>query len=114
LPCPYAERRGPLVYCRAAGRPVNPLAFPCLTNRYEACRYYREAEARAAGEEARAPQPPGRGRGPAGARRTRGLTRAGEPASNCRECVFYIKSISYCTLLGVEVSDPDDPPCAEA
>jgi len=131
LPCPYAERRGALVYCRARGGPVNPLAFPCLTERYQNCRFYREAEARKkaekeappteaapreapaapaapkAREEAGGAQPK-----PAPAPATRGLTADGRPARSCRECIFYSESLSRCLLLGVKVDDPDRPPCA--
>ncbi len=126
MPCPYAERRGAVVYCRAAGKPVNPLAFPCLTNRYTKCKYYRQAQQRA--EQAIVPERPAEAApklapeeapaaGPAPAPQsaapaTRGLTKEGTPARNCLECVFYVKTISYCTLLGVDVKDPNKPPCA--
>ena len=125
MPCPYAERRGAIVYCRAAGKPVNPLAFPCLTNRYTKCKYYRQAQEQ---EQARAPKPQSEAAprpapqeapaaSPASAPQaatpaTRGLTKEGTPARNCLECVFYVKTISYCTLLGVDVKDPNKPPCA--
>ena len=51
MPCPYAERKGPAVYCRLIGKKVNPLAFPCLTDKYEKCRYYRRHAAEAKREE---------------------------------------------------------------
>ena len=151
MPCPYAERRGAIVYCKAAGKPVNPLAFPCLTNRYQRCRYYREAQARKAKapEEATPPpreaaepaaqpvkpQPPPTqtpaaprapaeapatageaqaGQAPAPERpRIRGLTADGRPARNCLECIFYSEALGRCLLLGVNVEDPYNPPCAQ-
>ncbi|MEB2836305.1 MAG: hypothetical protein GSR80_001120 [Desulfurococcales archaeon] len=153
MPCPYAERRGAIVYCKAAGKPVNPLAFPCLTNRYQRCRYYREAEARKARAAEEAAPPPSEAAKPAAqpvqapaveappaapqaqaeapatageageARaeqapaperpRIRGLTADGRPARNCLECIFYSEALGRCLLLGVNVEDPYNPPCAQ-
>jgi len=133
MPCPYAEKRGAIVFCKAIGGPVNPLAFPCLTGRYEMCRYYREAKAREA--EAKAVEIQSRAvravtseaptreevervagtkaatAGPAPT--TRGLTVDGRPARNCLECVFYSEATKSCLLLGVKVEDPNNPPCAQ-
>jgi hypothetical protein len=132
MPCPYAEKRGALVFCRATGKLVNPLAFPCLTDRYETCRFYKEAKAREAKEEkAKAKVPPstehpvasraGEAERPSesvAARQqtlaTRGLTADGRPARNCLECVFYSEATKTCLLLGVKVEDPNNPPCARS
>lgn len=119
MPCPYAERRGALIYCKASGKTVNPLTFPCLSDRYTACRYYKEARAKAgeaAGKPTAAaapraaparveerPQPP---------RGVMGVRRDGSPPSACSECVFYVKTRSWCLLLGEKVEDPQRPPCA--
>jgi len=109
VPCPYAERRGAAVYCRAAGRKVNPLAFPCLTDRYERCRYYKPpGEAGARGREAEeAARPRERGEP-----ETLGLTLDGRRPRSCRECIYYGSRTGVCLLLGVTVEDPERPPCA--
>lgn len=64
--CPYGERRGAAVYCKAAGRMVNPLVMPCRSPNYVRCRFYREArrkgrEERAGYREEAAAAPGGRG-----------------------------------------------------
>lgn len=57
--CPFAKRAGPLVICNAVNRKVNPLVFPCFSDRYQTCRNYpREAKERAEAVEAR-PAAPG-------------------------------------------------------
>jgi len=125
MPCPYAEKRGVVVYCKAIGKPVNPLAYPCLTERYRTCRFYLEAEARkaaarrearqpaeAAGAGATIPQRPRVVEAPRQVIETRGLTVDGKPARNCLECVFYSDASKLCLLLGVKVEDPNNPPCA--
>ncbi len=55
MPCPYAERRGAVVFCRAVNRVVNPFVMPCLSERYTRCRFFQEAQKKAA---AAAPAPP--------------------------------------------------------
>jgi len=135
LPCPYAEKKGPVVYCKLIGKKVNPLAFPCLTNRYERCKYYRQRAQAAkppASESTTPPQPsqqaapqppppPATVRAgapqarPAGQARgeTKGLTLDGRRPSNCLECIYYGAKTKTCLLLGVTVEDPYDPPCAK-
>ncbi len=41
--CPYAERRGFIVYCKLIGRHVNPLTRPCISGDYTKCPDYRQA-----------------------------------------------------------------------
>jgi len=107
--CPYAERRGPAVYCKAAGRKVNPLAFPCLTDKYQKCRFYRAPQATP-----QTPQPPRQEARPARPRRgVKGSTIDGRVPVDCTECVYYGSRTGTCILLGVTVRDPRDPPCAE-
>lgn len=139
--CPYAERKGPIVICGVTGKKVNPLAYPCLTDKYEKCKYYRQAqeakkpekamverEAKPAAppkpqlapappaREASGPQGPGLGRIKARkralARETKGLTLDGRKPTNCLECIYYGSKTQTCLLLGVEIKDPYDPPCA--
>ncbi len=50
MPCPYAEKRGAVVFCKAINKIVNPFVMPCLSNRYTRCKYYRAAEERKAAE----------------------------------------------------------------
>ncbi len=153
MPCPYAKRRGAVIYCEAAKKIVNPLTHPCLSrSRYTRCKYYRAAqearETRAEEKPAQAqtsaaapppatsppkPQPasaipstareerppaPPASKPPEPAKpvapRTRGLTLDGRPARNCLECIYYGRKTSICLLLGVEVRDPNRPPCAES
>jgi hypothetical protein len=132
LVCPYAERRGPLIYCKAAGKVVNPLAFPCRSkDKYVNCIYYRQAQQKKATEQGVQPQKPettgekplqpppqpakstseeGEIEQPA----TKGITIDGRPARNCLECIYYGERTKICLLLGVEVKDPYNPPCREA
>lgn len=42
--CPYGEKRGAAVYCKASGKVVNPLVMPCGSPNYVKCRFYREAK----------------------------------------------------------------------
>ncbi|MEB3846835.1 MAG: hypothetical protein GSR74_02530 [Desulfurococcales archaeon] len=135
MPCPYAEKKGPIVYCKLTGKKVNPLAFPCLTNKYTRCKYYRKAseekrveekfkaeERPAAPQEARKPvahQPPplqptttSPHRTPV-RRETKGMTIDGRKPSNCLECIYYGEKTRTCLLLGITVKDPYDPPCAK-
>ncbi len=42
MPCPFAERKGALVYCKLAKKKVNPLAYPCLGNKYVRCKIYKK------------------------------------------------------------------------
>lgn len=117
MPCPYAERKGTLVVCKIRGAPVNPLAYPCLGEKYPNCpiyaRWAKEAPAleaketkpvAATGETAVAPAPPSR-------RGALGLTRAGEKPGKCGECVFYSKTRRWCFVLGTTISNPTVPPC---
>ena len=140
MACPYAEKRGGAVYCKLIGRKVNPLAYPCLSNKYEKCKIYRKHASQAGeerppqavtagrpfpprvGVEIAKPAGPERTAAPAmptatpsrgGTGRTRGLTLEGKPASNCLECIYYGRNTGICLLLGVEVRDPYDPPCAK-
>ncbi len=141
MPCPYAEKKGPIVICKVTGKKVNPLAFPCLTNRYTRCKYYREAESKKAKPEVkpRAPieQPsiappasvPSIKREETRASRTiepvketvhvkgrgevKGLTLDGRKPRNCLECIYYGSKTKTCLLLGVTIKDPYDPPCAK-
>ncbi len=46
MTCPYAERKGFIVYCRLTGKHVNPLTRPCLSGDYTRCPDYREYLAR--------------------------------------------------------------------
>ncbi len=128
MPCPYAERKGPAVYCRLIGRKVNPLAFPCLTDKYEKCRYYRRHAAEAKREEKpsaaqaaprreaiQAPPRPVAAPSPApGGRRgeVKGLTLDGRKPRTCLECIYYGTKTRTCLLLGIPVDNPEDPPCA--
>ncbi|MCE4627889.1 MAG: hypothetical protein F7C34_01895 [Desulfurococcales archaeon] len=138
MPCPYAERRGPVIYCKAIGKAVSPLTHPCLSkNRYTKCKYYRAAEAKKAEKpsakaqpaeparpprEAEAPQPsmeatppqPAIARSDTSTRKTRGTTLDGRPARTCLECIYYGSRTKMCLLLGIEVKDPLRPPCAES
>ncbi len=112
--CPQAERRDAAVYCRVLGRTVNPLAFPCMTARYERCRYYKPVEAPAAAEEkaaelARAARAEGVAAEPTA--EGLGLTAEGARAENCSECVFYGTLSKLCFLLNKPVYDPLEPPC---
>ena len=131
MPCPYAERRGVSIYCKAAGRKVNPLAFPCLTNRYKRCRYYREPEPEKPQEQkepAKAETRPARKQpqvtiptleypsvtpraSPRG--EVKGITIDGRKPRDCTECIYYGARTRTCLLLGVTVQDPRDPPCAK-
>lgn len=147
MPCPYAERRGPVIYCKAIGKAVSPLTHPCLSkDRYKKCKYYRAAEskkkpvekpAEPATREASPPRPveppriearaestaetgkppaqlqaPAAGKG--GAPKTLGITLDGKPARTCLECIYYGSRTKVCLLLGIEVKDPFNPPCAES
>lgn len=164
MPCPYAERKGALVYCRLAKKKVNPLAYPCLGNKYKKCKIYKKYAGK---EEVSTPPPPPEAeqvpqtpqtappprveaeakpseappipepvpttkleipkieveipkievsqptKESSGTVRTRGLTLDGKPARNCLECIYYGKNTRICLLLGVEVKNPLDPPCAK-
>ncbi len=113
--CPHAERRDAAIYCRVLGRVVNPLAFPCMTTRYERCRNYKPVEVPArAGEEraaelARAAQAEGVVAEPTA--EGLGLTAEGARAESCSECVFYGSLSKLCFLLSRPVGDPLEPPC---
>ncbi|MCE4619628.1 MAG: hypothetical protein F7C33_01245 [Desulfurococcales archaeon] len=137
MPCPYAEKKGPIVYCKLTGKKVNPLAFPCLTNKYTKCKYYRKAseekqaekkvekeEKQPAPPETQIPAPlrpapspqPSTSTKPAEApvrAETKGMTLDGRRPSNCLECIYYGAKTHTCLLLGITVKDPYDPPCAK-
>ena len=126
MPCPYAERRGALVLCKVKGKTVNPIAYPCLGTKYEACPYYRQAQqAKPREEKAEKPGPrpspprearpkpqPARAAQEARQRGLLGLTRLGGLPSTCEECVFYVKARAWCLVLGARVESPGAPPCA--
>jgi hypothetical protein len=142
LTCPFAKRVGPLVTCTAANKKVNPLVFPCFSDRYQFCRFYpREAEAEAEPlqEEARVEEAPvveeerpvaqaaeeaaetveaeeeavEAEEKPAPTRRGLGITIEGRPAENCLECLYYGAQARVCLKLGIDVKDPRRPPCFE-
>lgn len=126
--CPYAERKGPIVICGVTGSKVNPIAFPCLTDRYQRCKYYKRAGEEKAVEERREEKPPApkparpeampvvkpsprekplaKGRG-----ETKGITIDGRRPFTCLECMYYGEKTKTCLLLSVEVTNPYDPPC---
>ncbi len=137
MPCPYAEKKGPIVFCKAIKKNVSPFSYPCLTkDKWKRCRHYREAEKRKALEKpaAQASQPEIPTPTPAAtpvARsettepaqkvqverrevRTKGIRLDGSPARHCLECIYYGSKTRTCLLLGVEVKDPYDPPCAKS
>ncbi len=41
MTCPYAERKGFIVYCKLTGRYVNPLTRPCISGDYTKCPEYQ-------------------------------------------------------------------------
>ncbi len=43
MTCPYAERRGFIVYCKLTKRFVNPLTRPCISGDYTRCPEYQKA-----------------------------------------------------------------------
>jgi len=102
--CPYAEKKGAAVYCRAAGRKVNPLAFPCFTDRYEKCRYYKQARASEAPRREEEARPK---------RRLKGITKDLRQPRDCTECIYYGVRTGTCLLLKIPIPDPKNPPCAE-
>ncbi len=141
MACPFAKRTGPLVFCTAAERKVNPLVFPCFSERYKACRFYpgeeekpvtepviereeteaEEVEEEERREEALTEEPAARE--PATiieekgeertVRRGLGIRIDGKPAENCLECLYYGAQAKACLKLGVDVKDPYKPPCFE-
>ncbi len=118
MPCPYAERKGTLVVCKVRGTPVNPLAYPCLGEKYANCPIYAKAERETAIEEAKEAKPaapvtpaPTTAPSPPTRRGSLGMTRAGEKPGECGECVFYSKSRRWCFILGTSVNNPALPPC---
>lgn len=127
MPCPYAEKKGMVVFCKAINQKVNPLSYPCLTDRYDKCAHYRKAEEAKAKTPAAAappaqPQPPPTAQPPPAQKApplqptllsgsTRGLTLQGTRPVRCLECVYYGSKTGICLLLGVEVKNPYDPPC---
>ena len=128
MPCPYAERRGALVYCKVSGKTVNPIAYPCLGTKYDACPYYRQARQKAEAEEAKPAakpeaKPAAREARPPTARAARprrasvgirGLTRLGGLPDSCLECIFYAKGKAWCLILGSRVENAEEPPCSKA
>ena len=120
MPCPYAEKRGAVVFCTLIGKKVNPLTHPCLSKKYTKCRYYQQyAERKVAEESIRAQEVAASSRSeesaaekPPAPRKTRGLKLDGSPAYNCLECIYYGEHTKTCLLLGVEVKDPYNPPCS--
>ena len=146
MPCPYAEKKGPIVICKVLGKKVNPLAHPCLTNRYTKCKYYKKAiEKEKKLEEAvpttepykekimkeitlpaRQEKSPKIEASPYSSltistskpistekRETKGMTLDGRKPTNCLECIYYGSKTKTCILLGVQIKDPYDPPCAK-
>ncbi|MEB3764612.1 MAG: hypothetical protein GSR77_00370 [Desulfurococcales archaeon] len=111
MACPYAERQGAAVYCKLLKKRVNPLAYPCLSKKYEKCKVYQE-RGKQAQETERQEQPIQaivQAQRPEQARRT-GIRLDGSPARHCRECIYYGRT-GVCLLLGVEIKDPNRPPC---
>jgi len=129
LACPYAERKGPIVICQLTGKKVNPISYPCLTDRYQRCKFYKEARAPEARPVSKpeqvvekkiepiltvkpTPKPTVTTRRKEGIN-TKGLTLYGGKPSNCTECIYYGAKTSTCLLLSIEIKDPYDPPCAK-
>ena len=142
MACPYAEKKGPIVICKVIGKKVNPLAFPCLTNKYQKCKYYKEAQAkkekpvekptaktvirevkpeplktevRVTREKAGTTPPPTTSReGSVEVKgEVKGITLDGRKPRNCLECIYYGSKTKTCLLLGITIEDPYDPPCAK-
>ena len=122
--CPFAKRAGPLVFCEAVKRKVNPLAFPCFSERYATCRHYPQQpmekpiiEERVEEEEKPGPEEVRREEAIAEerpvTRRGLGIRIDGKPAENCLECLYYGAHAKVCLKLGVDIKDPYKPPCFE-
>ncbi|MEB3788327.1 MAG: hypothetical protein GSR72_00345 [Desulfurococcales archaeon] len=111
MACPYAERQGAAVYCKVLRKRVNPLAYPCLSKKYEKCKVYQEKEKYLQETEPReqAEQVTVQAQRPRQERRI-GIRLDGSPARHCRECIYYGRT-GVCLLLGVEIKDPNNPPC---
>ncbi len=106
--CPFAEKKGAAVYCKILGKRVNPLAYPCLSKKYEKCKIYQEHKKHV---EERAKEVKVEEAAPI-SKKAKGIRLDGSPARNCRECIYYGKT-GVCLLLGIEVEDPDNPPCMQ-
>ncbi|MCE4619202.1 MAG: hypothetical protein F7C37_07180 [Desulfurococcales archaeon] len=111
MACPFAARQGAAVYCKLLKKRVNPLAYPCLSKKYEKCKVYQERGKQAQEKESQEQekQVTAQVQRPKQARR-KGLRLDGSPARHCRECIYYGKT-GVCLLLGVEIKDPNNPPC---
>jgi len=107
MPCPYAERRGSLVFCKILGKPVNPLVYPCLSNKYKSCKHYKEP---VKAEEKKAPPAPKPETTPPSLTGV-GVTKDGGIPRTCRECVFYSEHLGFCFLLNTKIEDPEKPLC---
>jgi len=112
--CPFAERRGAIVYCRVLRKRVNPLAYPCLSKKYEKCKIYQEqrkfTEERTK-ELEKTEKTVSSAPIETELRRKRiGIRLDGSPARTCKECIYYGRT-GLCLLLGIEVKDPNNPPC---
>lgn len=117
MPCPYAERKGTLVVCKVRGAPVNPLAYPCLGEKYPNCPIFARAAKEAPAAEAREAKPIATAGeaaampAPVSRRGLLGLTQSGDKPSECGQCVFYSKTRRWCFILGATVGNPATPPC---
>jgi len=129
LACPYAERKGPIVVCQVIGKKVNPISYPCLTDRYQRCKFYKKARAPEVRPASKPEQVIEKKIEPiltvkptpkptvATPRRetisTKGLTLYGGKPSNCTECIYYGAKTNTCLLLSIEITNPHDPPCTK-
>ncbi len=115
MPCPYAQRKGPVVICQVTKKKVNPLAAPCLTNRYIRCKFYVQAvkseEKRKANEIMKAEEKAEVAKAKKG--EIKGLTKDGKRPKDCTECVYYSPAAKMCLLLKTPVSNPKEPPCTK-
>ncbi len=101
--CPYAKKRGPVVYCEIQKKRVSPLKYPCLTDKWHECEVIKKVKRAEEGIQEVEVQMKESDEKPEIQSQLEKFT--------CLQCPFYSKLTGKCVKYKIKVENPEEPPC---
>lgn len=102
--CPYARKRGPVVYCEIQKRTVSPLKYPCLTDKWSECEILKSV---------RKKEEEGIKEVEVKMKESDEKPEIQEQVERptCLQCPFYSRLTGKCVKYKIKVENPEEPPC---
>ncbi len=103
--CPYAKKRGPVVYCELLKKRVSPLRYPCLTERWHNCEAVKTKKEVKKDESIREVEVE--------------MKESDEKPEiqnqlerpTCFQCPFFSRLTGICVKYRIRIENPEEPPC---